>query len=493
MNRLCLLTILALIGVTTVHAQLDKAKLAEEYKAWDLSKNGGLGASEATDSGTLGWSESSYLRGYSNMWLAGGDTYWLAKIQDHFTRIMGSATDPDGDGFLGWQTATYSAAVYWCQPLLNRGTGTIDPPFFSEKNAKAIEQVTGHNYVINFVDAATYRVQDQSTRQWVSEALTYKSGEVITAVPGCKVRISGEARTGDRFMVRTLRPEPTEYAVHEGMLAYPVSVFIEAVAKDPKLREQFGASADSFLQFINLNFLQKHEQDWVEYEDGSGAWRFADLITDRFPNRIMPHNQYLALARTVRHYLMARWLETTRKQRESRSKAVGYLSAEYLLGRQLGNALLATQLNDIAAKAMGVNLTIFKTLSFAVSAFYAGVAGGLYAFVVSFFDPFTFNLILSIIFLVMVVVGGLGSILGAVMGAALITYLQFDLLKNVEELPYLGEFLVLISRKWLTVIGLANFGSIALGLIMLGIVIFEPLGMFGIWIRIKKYWKTWPF
>jgi len=297
MNRLCLLTILALIGVTTVHAQLDKAKLAEEYKAWDLSRNGGLGASEATDSGTLGWSESSYLRGYSNMWLAGGDTYWLAKIQDHFTRIMGSATDPDGDGFLGWQTATYSAAVYWCQPLLNRGTGTIDPPFFSEKNAKAIEQVTGHNYVINFVDAATYRVQDQSTRQWVSEALTYKSGEVITAVPGCKVRISGEARTGDRFMVRTLRPEPTEYAVHEGMLAYPVSVFIEAVAKDPKLREQFGASADSFLQFINRNFLQKHEQDWVEYEDGSGAWRFADLITDRFPNRIMPHNQYLALAR----------------------------------------------------------------------------------------------------------------------------------------------------------------------------------------------------
>ena len=64
------------------------------------------------------------------------------------------------------------------------------------------------------------------------------------------------------------------------------------------------------------------------------------------------NDQYLALARTVRHYLMARWLETTRKQRESRSKAVGYLSAEYLLGRQLGNALLATQLNDIAAKAM---------------------------------------------------------------------------------------------------------------------------------------------
>ena len=93
----------------------------------------------------------------------------------------------------------------------------------------------------------------------------------------------------------------------------------------------------------------------------------------------------------------------------------------------------------------------------------------------------------------MIVVGGLGSVMGSIMGAVLITYLQFDLLKNVENLPYLGELLTQISRKWFTVIGLANFGSIALGFIMIGIVIFEPLGMFGIWIRIKKYWKTWPF
>ena len=89
--------------------------------------------------------------------------------------------------------------------------------------------------------------------------------------------------------------------------------------------------------------------------------------------------------------------------------------------------------------------------------------------------------------------GGLGSVLGSILGATLITYLQFDLLKNVENLPYLGDLLTYVSRQWFTVIGLANFSSIALGLIMIGIVIFEPLGMFGIWIRIKKYWKTWPF
>ena len=169
------------------------------------------------------------------------------------------------------------------------------------------------------------------------------------------------------------------------------------------------------------------------------------------------------------------------------------IGARNLMKTRVGRAFVAIRDDDIAAEVMGVNLTIYKTLSFAVSAFYAGVAGGLYGFVLNFFDPFTFNLIMSIIFLVMIVVGGLGSVLGAIMGATLITYLQYDLLKNVGELPYLGELLVKFSRKWFTVIGLENLGSIALGIIMICIVIFEPLGMYGIWIRIKKYWKTWPF
>jgi branched-chain amino acid transport system permease protein len=167
--------------------------------------------------------------------------------------------------------------------------------------------------------------------------------------------------------------------------------------------------------------------------------------------------------------------------------------ARNLMKTRIGRAFVAIRDDDIAAEVMGVNLTVYKTLSFAVSAFYAGIAGGLFAFILGFFDPFTFNLILSIIFLVMIVVGGLGSILGAIMGATLITYLQYELLKNIEELPVVGYVLVKISQKFFTVIGLQNFSSIALGLIMIGIVIFEPLGMYGIWIRIKKYWVTWPF
>ncbi|WP_370445347.1 glycogen/starch/alpha-glucan phosphorylase [Miniimonas sp. S16] len=64
------------------------------------------------------------------------------------------------------------------------------------------------------------------------------------------------------------------------------------------------------------------------------------------------NDQYLALARTVRHYLMARWLETLRRQADTQSKGVAYLSAEYLLGRQLNNALLATGLTDIVKQGL---------------------------------------------------------------------------------------------------------------------------------------------
>jgi branched-chain amino acid transport system permease protein len=169
------------------------------------------------------------------------------------------------------------------------------------------------------------------------------------------------------------------------------------------------------------------------------------------------------------------------------------VGAVNILKTRVGRSFVAIRDSDIAAEVIGVNLTIYKTLAFAVSAFYAGVAGGLFGFILGFFDPFTFNMILSIMFLVMIVVGGLGTVSGSIMGATLITYLQYDLFKNIAEVPYFGKFMLYISDKWFTTVGLENFSSMAIGLIMIGIIIFEPLGMFGVWLRFKKYWMTWPF
>ncbi len=166
--------------------------------------------------------------------------------------------------------------------------------------------------------------------------------------------------------------------------------------------------------------------------------------------------------------------------------------ARNLIKTRVGRAFVAIRDADIAAETMGVNLVYYKTLSFAVSAFYAGVAGGLYAFVLRFIEPEIFSLLMSIMFLAMVVVGGLGSIMGAIVGAALLSWLDLQL-RNILSIPYVGQWLEKLSESFFSITGVSNIQFILFGLIMICIMLFEPLGLFGIWIRTKKYWKTWPF
>jgi branched-chain amino acid transport system permease protein len=168
------------------------------------------------------------------------------------------------------------------------------------------------------------------------------------------------------------------------------------------------------------------------------------------------------------------------------------MMARNLMKTRVGRAFIAIRDSDIAAETMGVNLTLYKTLAFAVSAFYTGIAGGLMAFLLGFINPSSFNFILSIYFLAFVIVGGLGSILGSIMGGVVMTWLMLTLDK-VQELPYLGEVLISFSERWMNLAGLPNIASVIFGLIIILIVVFEPLGLYGFWIRTKIYWKTWPF
>ncbi|MDP3017203.1 MAG: branched-chain amino acid ABC transporter permease, partial [Deltaproteobacteria bacterium] len=168
------------------------------------------------------------------------------------------------------------------------------------------------------------------------------------------------------------------------------------------------------------------------------------------------------------------------------------IGAVKLIKTRVGRAFIAIRDSDIAAEAMGVNLTYYKTLAFAVSAFYTGVAGGLYAFILGFINAESFHLIMSITFLAMVVVGGLGSIMGSIAGATLMTYLDIKL-QAIQDISLIGPALVTFSQKYMSVAGISNIAVIVYGLIMILIVLFEPLGIFGFWIRTKRYWKTWPF
>lgn len=163
-----------------------------------------------------------------------------------------------------------------------------------------------------------------------------------------------------------------------------------------------------------------------------------------------------------------------------------------LIKTRVGRAFIAIRDADIAASTMGVNIVFYKTLAFAVSAFYAGIAGGLYAFVLKFIEPEIFTLMMSILFLAMIVVGGLGSMMGSITGAALLCWLDLKL-RNILDLPYIGQWLEQLSNQWFSITGVSNIQYIVFGSIMVAIMLFEPLGLYGIWIRTKKYWLTWPF
>lgn len=168
------------------------------------------------------------------------------------------------------------------------------------------------------------------------------------------------------------------------------------------------------------------------------------------------------------------------------------LAARNIIKTKVGRAFIALRDADVAAETMGVNLTLYKTLAFAVSAFYTGIAGGLYAFVLRFIEPEMFGLLMSIIFLAMVVVGGLGSIFGSIAGACLLSWLDLEL-RNILSIPYLGEWLQVLSQSYFSITGVSNIQFIVYGLIMVLIMLFEPLGIYGFWIRSKLYWRTWPF
>lgn len=165
--------------------------------------------------------------------------------------------------------------------------------------------------------------------------------------------------------------------------------------------------------------------------------------------------------------------------------ALAIISTTNMMRTRIGRAFIAIRDRDIAAEVMGVSLTQYKVMSFAISSFYAGVAGGLYAYVMEYIHPEHFTFLLSVQYLAMIIVGGLGSVLGSVFGAIFITIIP-------EFIKSLAQFLTLmfpaIEDKYDDGWNIAAFGL----LIML-FLIFEPKGLSGIWSRIKVCFKNWPY
>jgi branched-chain amino acid transport system permease protein len=124
------------------------------------------------------------------------------------------------------------------------------------------------------------------------------------------------------------------------------------------------------------------------------------------------------------------WALATESARYYLAVVVGVLlaaAAVNLTGMRTGRAFLAIRESEIAAQASGIPVAAYKTIAFAVSAFYTGVAGGLFAFIVGYLSPDAFDVFLSVDFVVMIILGGLGSVPGSIIGAAVVTVLHDSL------------------------------------------------------------------
>ncbi|MDO8790146.1 MAG: branched-chain amino acid ABC transporter permease [Sulfuritalea sp.] len=157
--------------------------------------------------------------------------------------------------------------------------------------------------------------------------------------------------------------------------------------------------------------------------------------------------------------------------------------AANLFRTRIGRAFIAIRDRDISAEVLGIPLLRYKLLSFGLSSFYAGVAGGLWAYFFRSVTPESFPLLMSIFFLAAIIVGGMGSILGGILGAVFMTLVPEVLKLMVGWLPNASEAMVF----------LAPVRTIVFGALIVGFLIFEPHGLAEIWRRIRRFFHLWPF
>lgn len=151
---------------------------------------------------------------------------------------------------------------------------------------------------------------------------------------------------------------------------------------------------------------------------------------------------------------------------------------------RLGRAFVAIRDNDIAARSMGINLWRYKLLAFVISAFMTGIAGALMAMYITFVNVEGFPFLLSIEALAIIVVGGLGSVLGAVLGTVFIVSLP-EVVSALFGLAggTLADTLTTSAHE---------VKSMLYGLAIIGFLRFDARGLLGVWQDVRHLWVHWP-
>ena len=158
-----------------------------------------------------------------------------------------------------------------------------------------------------------------------------------------------------------------------------------------------------------------------------------------------------------------------------------------LMRSRVGRAFIAIRDRDIAAEIIGINIFRYKLLSFAVSSFYAGVTGVLYTYYLGIANYEQFQIGVSIDYLAMIIIGGLGSVLGSVFGAAFVTLLPIAIRYAMEAFGTLF-FTQATIHNLIPALRLGLFGVLIIVFLVL-----EPEGLNRLWRNIRSYFRVWPF
>lgn len=164
--------------------------------------------------------------------------------------------------------------------------------------------------------------------------------------------------------------------------------------------------------------------------------------------------------------------------------AVMVVGAANLFRTRIGRAFIAIRDRDISAEVLGIPLLRYKLLSFALSSFYAGVAGGMWAYFFRVVTPESFPLLYSVFFLAAVIVGGMGTIPGAILGAIFMTMVPEVLKIAVSSTTFIFPN---------AVAQLSPLRAVVFGLLIIGFLLFEPQGLAEIWRRVRRFFHLWPF
>lgn len=239
-----------------------------------------------------------------------------------------------------------------------------------------------------------------------------------------------------------------------------------------RLRGNYLAIVSLGLVFIGIHIWNNFESV-TGGSQGIGGGRAADVGPVDFANLEIAGTSYTV----EQSYFWLVWALV----------AILALVAKNIVRSRPGRAMQAVRDRDMAAAVIGVNLARYKVGAFALSSAYAAVCGALYG---SYYDYVTvdqWNLFLSIQFIAIIIVGGVGTIFGSVLGAVFIAGIPPLIEDSADRIPLVST---ITGEGGLSI---ESFNQLLFGVVIILFLMLEPHGLAGLWFRLKAYFKAWPF